>query len=195
MQPQLEIVYENQRGTYLKNNLKFNSKSLLPTDYPNYSSIDGKFSVPKEMLLLSKTQEWISDWIIDRQGQVDEDGWVYAQGFKKGSWSDTPSTSTYVRRRKWIRMFNNLEPQVQKPEETESLNAFSKCKIDRERFNVFKSLVEQDKYSDQMSIFELFETENIRVEALKLLVGKIDRESLLEMVVKLKFYSDRIAFS
>jgi len=54
---------------------------------------------------------WMSDWLLDRTGAVDHDGWAYADDFHTlKNWPPTNSgekigekASMFVRRRRWIR--------------------------------------------------------------------------------------------
>jgi hypothetical protein len=50
-----QVVYENERGTCFFNNPKFSPKTLLPTDYPHWSDISGRFKSSKDEILLSST--------------------------------------------------------------------------------------------------------------------------------------------
>lgn len=99
-----EITFENQRGSNVFSKSKFAAKSLLPTDFPNWSDEFGRFRLPKDSQECLPTWEWASDWILDMQGDVDEEGWQYSFVFRATSWSGSPNATHYVRRRKWVRM-------------------------------------------------------------------------------------------
>ena len=84
-------IYENQR--YSKVDKAFATKNLGVGDRPPYSNATGKtrlqFTNP-------------SDWIVDRNGCADPEGWWYANSWSAKTWGErTPKT--HVRRRRWVK--------------------------------------------------------------------------------------------
>ncbi|KAI9143162.1 hypothetical protein BKA69DRAFT_1062590, partial [Paraphysoderma sedebokerense] len=100
-----EEVWENQRGTTLFGKPKFSSKSLLPTDRGPFSDVNGNFKLEKEKIQLPSPEwSWISDWAVDFSGDVDSEGWMYAFNFGNFPWSSNCGMTSYVRRRRWLRL-------------------------------------------------------------------------------------------
>ncbi|KAJ3368285.1 hypothetical protein GGF31_006516 [Allomyces arbusculus] len=101
-----EEVWENQRGTAIFGRPKFSAKSLLPTDRGPWSDERGNFRVPKDRLQLPDPAkwEWDGEWMIDMSGDVDPEGWQYAFNFGTFPWSASCGLTSYVRRRRWVRL-------------------------------------------------------------------------------------------
>ena len=111
------MIHENQRFSIF--NYTFSVTNLTESDI---GLIGGVFSTPfgrkkslDEVLLPSSSQFewfWLTEWKVDLlYPKADENGWLYATSFEvpDDSWGMqiTPylfSRSTYVRRRKWIRV-------------------------------------------------------------------------------------------
>lgn len=95
-------TYENQRWGILN---KWSHKSMFPSDRWQFSSKDGKRSLPKESFKLPSV-EWIweGDWYIDRGLDGDSDGWQYALDFPR-TYHPQQSTTSCVRRRLWSRYY------------------------------------------------------------------------------------------
>ena len=53
----------------------FTKKGLLPTDSPAFSDQKGSFCVDIKYFQCPPGWEFISDWMLDLNGQVDEQGW------------------------------------------------------------------------------------------------------------------------
>ncbi|KNE64824.1 hypothetical protein AMAG_10159 [Allomyces macrogynus ATCC 38327] len=101
-----EEVWENQRGTAIFGRPKFSAKSLLPTDRGPWSDERGNFRMPKDRLQLPDPAkwEWDGEWMIDMSGDVDPEGWQYAFNFGTFPWSAACGLTSYVRRRRWVRL-------------------------------------------------------------------------------------------
>ncbi|KNE63628.1 hypothetical protein AMAG_08731 [Allomyces macrogynus ATCC 38327] len=101
-----EEVWENQRGTAIFGRPKFSAKSLLPTDRGPWSDERGNFRMPKDRLQLPDPAkwEWDGEWMIDMSGDVDPEGWQYAFNFGTFPWSASCGLTSYVRRRRWVRL-------------------------------------------------------------------------------------------
>ena len=113
----MEVLYENQRCSTF--NFSFSADNLTESDF---SLVGGAFSTPfgskktfDEVTLPVGTQNqwfWLTDWKIDiSYPHVDKNGWLYATSFEVSdeSWGvNVPvsffSRSTWVRRRRWIRV-------------------------------------------------------------------------------------------
>lgn len=85
-----EEIFENERrNPYGK---IYSKSNLLPTDGRGpWSSKKGTPKKGKE-IKLSQNWEWADEWIIDKNRQVDEDGWEYAYSWRSSEWYDHPTT-------------------------------------------------------------------------------------------------------
>ncbi|KAI8805262.1 hypothetical protein BJ742DRAFT_820646 [Cladochytrium replicatum] len=99
-----DVIWENQRGSAIFGAPKFSAKSLLPTDYPEWSDGFGAYHISLQNTQCLPGWKWVSDWMVDSAGNVDPDGWQYNFSFSLPNWSGTPNISHYVRRRKYVRM-------------------------------------------------------------------------------------------
>ena len=97
-----EVTYENQRW----NPIDGFSANLLPTDRPNFSTIDGTIARPKSGVKLpSLAWQWESEWYVDSNFNgktLDKQGWTYAVDFP-AQYSAAKGLTSCVRRRRWIR--------------------------------------------------------------------------------------------
>lgn len=97
-----EESYENERWYPVEGF----SKSLLPTDRPKFSNVDGTVDRTIDKIRLpSMAWNWENDWHLDLtfNGQnLDHDGWTYALDFP-ATFQGKKSWNTCVRRRKWMR--------------------------------------------------------------------------------------------
>jgi hypothetical protein len=105
-------IYENQRGTIIDKESRFSKRSLLPTDNPEFTKINGECCSNYELFQCPKGCEWCSDWVLDTKGDVDLEGWCYNITFNetsiyssKARWVSNllPEFISCVRRRKWQR--------------------------------------------------------------------------------------------
>ena len=106
----IDILYENQRGSFFFGMPYYSSNSLLNFDPPAWTNSLGKPSsvdVTNAQLPDGSTEwRWAwSCWFVDMSGDVDEEGWQYSFMFQKRfSWHGThPWGHSFVRRRRWIR--------------------------------------------------------------------------------------------
>eukprot|EP00250_Pteridium_aquilinum_P021886 c25256_g1_i1 orf=924-13886(-) len=109
---EVEEIFENQRYQPLAG---WGSKwpgHFLPTDPCRWSTRDNKrTSQTREDLEVHPPPGWIwtTDWIIDKAGYVDDDGWAYGPDFQNLRWppnmlkSCKKSPFDFIRRRRWCR--------------------------------------------------------------------------------------------
>lgn len=101
-------VWENERASLRKGKdeeSNFSSKALLPTDRPQWSDEDGEAKEdPLHIYEPSIMWEWMGEWQIDSVSMpgMSPEGWLYAFNWG-GDWSVECSSSSFVRRRRWIR--------------------------------------------------------------------------------------------
>lgn len=113
-EPVVEVdeIFENQRYQLLAG---WGSKwpgHFLPTDPGRWSTRDNqKTSQTREDLEVNLPPGWIwrTNWIIDKAGYVDDDGWAYGPDFQTLRWppnsmkSCKKSPFDFIRRRRWCR--------------------------------------------------------------------------------------------
>ncbi|KAL1854226.1 hypothetical protein Plec18170_004990 [Paecilomyces lecythidis] len=106
---QLDVLYENQRGTFFFGIPLYSHKSLLNLDPAPWVTQDFKES-PVDITnaqVPDPSWEWAwKTWYVDMSGDVDEEGWEYSFSFSiKKAWHGThPWFHSWVRRRRWVRL-------------------------------------------------------------------------------------------
>ena len=97
-------MYENER---LIRGLGWSKNYLLPTDRDPFTDRNGKKIPPDAVRLPSDDWMWTGDWQLDfklrRAGEVDEEGWEFANDFPR-KYSARFRWFHNVRRRRWIRI-------------------------------------------------------------------------------------------
>lgn len=103
----VEILYENQRGSFLCGMPLFSSAGLWITDPHAWTNIDHKYTpfTIFNATLPDPTWEWDwKRWYVDMSGDVDENGWMYNLNFTKHHWHGHHIWyHSFVRRRRWLR--------------------------------------------------------------------------------------------
>nr|POF01125.1 meiotically up-regulated gene 65 protein [Quercus suber] len=105
----LDILYENQRGTFFFGIPRYSSNSLLPSDPKPWQNAQLRTSPVdiRNAQVPDPNWEWVwPSWYVDMSRDVDEEGWEYSFMFKAGfNWhGNHPWMHSFVRRRRWIRM-------------------------------------------------------------------------------------------
>ncbi|RMZ78823.1 hypothetical protein DV738_g3590, partial [Chaetothyriales sp. CBS 135597] len=105
---EIEVLYENQRGSFLFGMPLYSHSSLLHFDPAAWVTKDFKES-PVDITnaqVPDLTWEWAwKSWYVDMSYDVDEQGWQYSFAFGKNSaWhGNHPWFHSFVRRRRWLR--------------------------------------------------------------------------------------------
>jgi len=105
----IDVLYENQRGSYLCGKALFSSKALGAADFPPWTNAAQKPSATNitNAQVPDPSWEWAwKGWSINHSDDVDEDGWEYSFAFSKKnfwSWHGPKWYNSFVRRRAWIR--------------------------------------------------------------------------------------------
>ncbi|KAI1825251.1 hypothetical protein F4861DRAFT_202544 [Xylaria intraflava] len=105
----IDVLYENQRGTFLCGIPLFSSAALGNLDPPPWSNFVHKPSPTNIFTAQVPDPSWQwawPEWRInyDDQIEIDGDGWEYSFMFaKKFSWHRPKWYNSFVRRRAWIR--------------------------------------------------------------------------------------------
>jgi len=104
----IDILYENQRGSFVFGRPLFSSRSLLNFDPSAWTTSRGEQSSVDvtNAQLPDPSWEWSwTTWYVDMSQDVDEQGWEYSFMFQRTfPWHGThPWGYSWVRRRRWIR--------------------------------------------------------------------------------------------
>lgn len=197
---EVDILYENQRGSFFCGIPLYSHSSLLNFDPAAWVTRDFKNSpvnitnaqVPDP----SWTWAW-KTWYVDMSHDVDEEGWQYSFSFgKKFAWHGThPWIHSFVRRRRWLRKrVKRTDSAVGKDKEG-SLEAAHHLNTDyftihskqRDRspssaINPDAQLARPVSYSSFQSVEEEFkkpdEINNLPSLTKAIRVAKIDREKI-----------------
>lgn len=106
-QTAIDILYENERGGFLCGRALFSSQALGSLDAAPWTNVYHKPSPTSihNAQVPDPSWEWAwSDWHINQQEGMDEDGWEYSFAFSsKFSWHGPRWYHSFVRRRAWTR--------------------------------------------------------------------------------------------
>ena len=69
-----------------------------------FTDTSGKPRIRNDVPLPSPDWFWVTDWTVEHRGDVDADGWQYANDVFAKDWAAQPSTFAFVRRRRWVRI-------------------------------------------------------------------------------------------
>ncbi|KAK7610689.1 hypothetical protein JOL62DRAFT_109956 [Phyllosticta paracitricarpa] len=104
----VDVLYENQRGSFFFGIPLFSSKSLLNFDPAPW--VNGQFKISPVNITNASVPdpswEWAwKSWYVDMSHDVDEEGWQYSFSFHQGfAWhGNHPWFHSFVRRRRWLR--------------------------------------------------------------------------------------------
>lgn len=105
---EIDILYENQRGSFFCGIPLYSHSSLLPTDPSPWSNKEFKDSPVNitNAQVPDPSWEWTwKTWYVDMSHDVDEEGWQYSFAFGRNwVWHGThPWFHSFVRRRRWLR--------------------------------------------------------------------------------------------
>lgn len=105
---ELDILYENQRGSFVFGIPLYSQGSLLHLDPSPWMTQDRQESPVNitNAQLPDPSWEWSwRTWYVDMSGDVDEQGWQYSFSFSSSQWHGThPWFHSWVRRRRWVRL-------------------------------------------------------------------------------------------
>lgn len=105
---EVDILYENQRGSFICGIPLYSHSSLLNFDPAAWVTRDYKDSPVNITNAQVPDPSWMwawKTWYVDMTGDVDEEGWQYSLMFGKNfAWHGThPWFHSFVRRRRWLR--------------------------------------------------------------------------------------------
>ncbi|MCJ1387985.1 hypothetical protein MMC18_000829 [Xylographa bjoerkii] len=114
---EVEILYENQRGSFFCGIPLYSSKSLLnfdPSAWQTAALKDSPVDITNAQVP-DPTWAWAwKCWYVDMSHDVDEEGWEYSFSFRQGfSWhGNHPWFHSFVRRRRWLRKRVKVYPRA-----------------------------------------------------------------------------------
>ena len=111
----IDVLYENQRGSFFCGIPLYSSNSLLNFDPSPWQTANFKDSAVNITNFQLPDPSWIWDWktwYVDMSHDVDEEGWEYSLSFSSVySWHGThPFLYSFVRRRRWLRRRVRIHP-------------------------------------------------------------------------------------
>ena len=111
----IDVLYENQRGSFFCGIPLYSSNSLLNFDPSPWQTANFKDSAVNITNFQLPDPSWIWDWktwYVDMSHDVDEEGWEYSFSFNGVySWHGThPFLYSFVRRRRWLRRRVRIHP-------------------------------------------------------------------------------------
>ena len=104
----IDVLYENQRGSFFCGIPLYSSNSLLNFDPSPWQTANFKDSAVNITNFQLPDPSWVWDWktwYVDMSHDVDEEGWEYSFSFNSVySWHGThPFLYSFARRRRWLR--------------------------------------------------------------------------------------------
>ena len=114
---EVDILYENQRGSFFCGIPLYSSRSLLNFDPSPWQTADFQDSPVNitNAQVPDPTWAWAwRSWYVDMSHDVDEEGWEYSFSFRQGfSWHGAhPWFHSFVRRRRWLRKRVKIHPHA-----------------------------------------------------------------------------------
>ena len=111
----IDILYENQRGSFFCGIPLYSAKSLLNLDPGPWQTSNFKDSAVNITNAQVPDPSWAwawKSWYVDMSHDVDEEGWEYSFSFQKGfAWHGShPWFHSFVRRRRWLRKRVKIHP-------------------------------------------------------------------------------------
>lgn len=111
----IDVLYENQRGSFFCGIPLYSSNSLLNFDPSPWQTANFKDSAVNITNFQLPDPSWAWDWktwYVDMSHDVDEEGWEYSFSFNGiYSWHGThPFLYSFVRRRRWLRRRVKIHP-------------------------------------------------------------------------------------
>ena len=203
-----EGMVENQRGALISGVSVFSQQALLPTDFPEYSDEKGGIVAGMRLLQCPKGWHWTSEWMVDKNGDVDVDGWRYATEFRSDKWLGRVKPTHYVRMRKWIRMRRakgvesvtsaTMESPMDESVDNKAMSLMQMARIDRD---VLKELQAHLGTSSAISeplvslAMSLLKHECSKLKAALMIGPRLNNQQIaIAVLTQLKFYSDKLQF-
>jgi hypothetical protein len=135
----IDVLYENQRGSFLFGIPLYSHSSLLNFDPSPWLNRDFKESPVNitNAQVPDPTWEWSwKTWYVDMSYDVDEEGWQYSFSFGKSTaWHGThPWFHSFVRRRRWLR--KRIKRPLPQPGAAKASNLSAAHRLNAEYFTI-----------------------------------------------------------
>eukprot|EP01060_Flectonema_neradi_P031533 TRINITY_DN480_c0_g4_i1.p1 TRINITY_DN480_c0_g4~~TRINITY_DN480_c0_g4_i1.p1 ORF type:complete len:660 (+),score=103.76 TRINITY_DN480_c0_g4_i1:48-2027(+) len=131
----LEVhVFENQRRMPMKG---FVNRPRLPADIDEWTDLYLAGPVVKENLEAPRKGKWTSEWTIEKSG-TDDEGWEYAHAYHMHSYHPSCKMTDFVRRRRWIRKYEDNEGNTTTDTEPGDGKAVPDCQSCFKKFTVVR---------------------------------------------------------
>lgn len=109
---ELDVLYENQRGSFFFGIPLYSHSLLLNFDPSAWMTRDRRASAVNitNAQVPDPSWEWAwRTWYVDMSGDVDDQGWQYAFSFGSSQWHGThPWFHSFARRRRWVRLRSKI---------------------------------------------------------------------------------------
>lgn len=197
----IDILYENQRGSFFCGIPLYSHSSLLNFDPAAWVTRDFKDSPVNITNAQVPDPSWMwswKTWYVDMSHDVDEEGWQYSFSFgKRFAWHGThPWFHSFVRRRRWLRKRVKRTDGFMRRDKAGTLEAAHHLTTDyftihsnqRERSPIGESSNPEARLARPVSVtsFRSIEEENIIPEEIKdipslmkaIKLSAIDREKV-----------------
>ena len=104
----IDVLYENQRGSFLCGIPLYSAKSLLNFDPSGWQTANFKYSAVDITNAQLPDPSWVwawRTWYVDMSHDIDEEGWEYSFSFSQNfAWHGShPWFHSFCRRRRWLR--------------------------------------------------------------------------------------------
>ena len=124
----IDVLYENQRGSFFCGIPLYSSNSLLNFDPSPWQTANFKDSAVNITNFQLPDPSWVWDWkswYVDMSHDVDDEGWEYSFSFNGVySWHGThPFLYSFVRRRRWLRRRVRIHPHMEDGKKSSMKNA------------------------------------------------------------------------
>ena len=131
----INVLYENQRGSFFCGIPLYSSNSLLNFDPAGWQTSpfqDSPMNITNSQLP-DPSWEWVwRTWYVDMSYDVDEEGWQYSLSFRTGiAWhGNHPWFHSFVRWRRWLRKRVKGPPaQITRREGKHERGAYAHCGV------------------------------------------------------------------
>lgn len=210
----IDVLYENQRGSFLFGIPMYSSNSLLNLDPSPWQTANFQDSAVNITNFQLPDPSWTWDWktwYVDMSHDVDEEGWEYSFSFNNVySWHGThPWLFSFVRRRRWLRKRVMMQAHNSRGEKDGKSNAhmlnadyFTIHAANRERSrgsSAERSTTNRSSYiyglkSDHEDEQDLGEISNILALMTALKRARVDREKIAAVKTFLKQGGDELFY-
>ncbi|ETN42398.1 uncharacterized protein HMPREF1541_01552 [Cyphellophora europaea CBS 101466] len=135
----VDVLYENQRGSFLFGIPLYSHSSLLnfdPSPWVNKDFKDSPVNITNAQVP-DPSWEWVwKTWYVDMSYDVDEEGWQYSFAFgRQTPWHGThPWFHSFVRRRRWLR--KRVKKHLHQPGAIKASNLSAAHRLNAEYFTI-----------------------------------------------------------